>query len=52
MLLCDAQTSGGLLAFLPSEEARLAADSLSNSGYAAAVVGVVEAGEPHIQVEE
>jgi selenide,water dikinase len=52
VLLCDAQTSGGLLAFLPSEEARLAADSLSNSGYAAAVVGVVEAGEPHIQVEE
>lgn len=52
MLLCDAQTSGGLLAFLPSEEAEAAVESLRGAGYAAAVVGAIEAGDPHIHVGE
>ena len=52
VLLSDAQTSGGLLAFLPPEEAEVAAHSLVEAGYAASVVGVIEAGEPHIHVEE
>ena len=52
VLLCDAQTSGGLLACLPEEEAELAADELREAGYAAAVVGSIEEGEPHIFVEE
>ena len=52
VLLSDAQTSGGLLAFLPPEEADVAAGSLGAAGYAASLVGVIEAGEPHIYVEE
>lgn len=52
VLLCDAQTSGGLLACLPEEEAESAADELREAGYAAAVVGSIEEGEPHIFVEE
>jgi len=52
VLLCDAQTSGGLLACLPEGEAESAADELREAGYAAAVVGSIEEGEPHIFVEE
>lgn len=52
VLLCDAQTSGGLLAFLPEVEAESAADELREAGYAAAVVGSIEEGAPHIFVEE
>ncbi len=51
VILCDAQTSGGLLAFLPGEEADSAVAALREAGYEATRVGVIEEGEPHIQVE-
>ncbi len=52
LLLCDAQTSGGLLiAVRPENEARLVADLEANGAPAAAVVGELVAGEPgHIEV--
>ncbi len=51
MILCDAQTSGGLLAFLPAEEADSAVAALREAGYEATRVGVIEDGNPHIHVE-
>lgn len=50
-LLCDAQTSGGLLAFLAEGEAAAAAGRLREEGYAAAVIGRIESGPPAIRVE-
>ncbi len=41
-LLCDAQTSGGLLAAVAQHEASELAAELESAGYAAAVVGYVE----------
>lgn len=52
VLLCDAQTSGGLLAAVPPEEAEALREAWSDAGYAAAVVGAFEPGEPSsIRVE-
>ncbi|MFO0910854.1 MAG: selenide, water dikinase SelD [Isosphaeraceae bacterium] len=46
LLLCDAQTSGGLLAAIPSAEAEAALQQLHAAGLThAAVVGRLEAGE-------
>lgn len=42
VLLCDAQTSGGLLAAVPAEEAEALAAAWEEAGYAAAVVGAFE----------
>ncbi len=39
ILLCDAQTSGGLLASLPAAEAKDARQALVEAGYAASVIG-------------
>ncbi len=39
ILLCDAQTSGGLLAALPADEAKEARRALVEAGYAASVIG-------------
>jgi selenide,water dikinase len=45
LLLCDAQTSGGLLAALPSDQASDVVRELQRAGTsAAAVVGSIEAG--------
>jgi len=52
ILLCDAQTSGGLMAFLPGREAEEASGRLAEAGYEAAVVGEVEEGAPGIRVED
>ncbi len=43
VLLCDAQTSGGLLAALPSEVAAETVGALETAGYPAATVGTIEA---------
>lgn len=53
VLLCDAQTSGGLLAALPAESAGEAVAGLREAGYAAAEVGRLEehAGGPRLRVE-
>jgi selenide, water dikinase len=45
-LLCDAQTSGGLLFTCEPSDAESAVDRLRASGHAAAVVGGVDEGEP------
>jgi len=42
ILLCDAQTSGGLLAAVPAGSADGLAAALEDAGYAAAVIGAVE----------
>ena len=42
MLLCDAQTSGGLLAFVPRHEAGELLAEWEAAGYAASVVGHIE----------
>ncbi len=39
ILLCDAQTSGGLLAAIPAAEAKEARQTLVDAGYAASVIG-------------
>src|SRR5262249_2326651 len=47
LLLCDAQTSGGLLAALPGTQAAAVVRELRASGLgSAAVVGSIDAGEP------
>jgi selenide,water dikinase len=52
-LLCDAQTSGGLLAFVPSHEATELAAEWESAGYAASVIGHIEdESRPMLIVEE
>lgn len=52
VLLCDAQTSGGLLAAVPAEQAEALAEAWRAADYAASVVGeIVEADEVRIRVE-
>ena len=52
-LLCDAQTSGGLLACVPKHEASELAAEWEAAGYAASVVGrIVEPSQPILTVEE
>ncbi len=47
LLLCDAQTSGGLLACIPADRADDVCDELLRRGVpAAAIVGRIEAGPP------
>ncbi len=52
ILLCDAQTSGGLLAAVPASQADELVQAWRGAGYAAARVGEVRegAGEPRIEV--
>lgn len=54
VLLCDAQTSGGLLAVVPQESGPALAERWRAAGYAAALVGwIEEAGEgPPLRVVE
>ena len=52
-LLCDAQTSGGLLACVPKHEGSELAAEWEAAGYAAAVVGTIEEqSKPMLIVEE
>lgn len=52
VLLCDAQTSGGLLAAVPPGSAAEIAAAWEAEGYASAVVGeITDRGEPAIEVE-
>jgi selenide,water dikinase len=52
-LLCDAQTSGGLLACVPKHEASELVAEWDAAGYAAAVVGTIEEeSKPMLIVEE
>ncbi len=52
-LLCDAQTSGGLLACVPKHEASELAAEWEAAGYAASVVGtIVDPSQPILTVEE
>lgn len=46
VLLCDAQTSGGLLAAVPAEQGARLREAWEAEGYAASVVGALEAGGP------
>jgi len=51
-VLCDAQTSGGLLIALPAERAEECVAALRVSGHAAQQIGTIEVGEPGgVQVE-
>jgi selenide,water dikinase len=51
ILLCDAQTSGGLLISVPADRADVLIDALQAAPTpAAAIIGDVRAGEPHIDV--
>lgn len=51
VLLCDAQTSGGLLAAVPPERAEELAGAWAAEGYASAVVGeVADVDDPSIEV--
>jgi selenide,water dikinase len=51
LLLCDAQTSGGLLISVPADHADALIDALREARTpAAAIIGDVRAGEPHIDV--
>lgn len=53
VLLCDAQTSGGLLAFVPGHEASELTAEWEAAGYAASVVGrIEESSKPMLIVEE
>ncbi|MBT8461734.1 MAG: selenide, water dikinase SelD [Gemmatimonadetes bacterium] len=52
-VLCDAQTSGGLLACVPKHEASELAAEWESAGYAASVVGAIEEpSKPMLIVEE
>ena len=51
LLLCDAQTSGGLLICVPADRADALVDALRDAQTpAAAIIGDIRAGEPHIDV--
>lgn len=50
VLLCDAQTSGGLLAAVPEKEGPHLAERWRAAGYAAAVVGRLEPYRPGVRV--
>jgi selenide,water dikinase len=51
LLLCDAQTSGGLLICVPADRADALVDALRAAQTpAAAIIGDIRAGEPHIDV--
>lgn len=50
VLLFDPQTSGGLLAALPSESVNYVLQSLADEGYSSAVIGDITDGEPVIEV--
>lgn len=51
LLLCDAQTSGGLLISVAAERADLLIEELRRAETpAAAIIGDVRAGEPHIEI--
>jgi selenide,water dikinase len=51
LLLCDAQTSGGLLIAIPPERADALIDLLRSAGTpAAAIIGDLRTGDPHIEV--
>lgn len=51
LLLCDAQTSGGLLICVPADRADALVDALREAQTpAAAIIGDIRAGEPHIDV--
>lgn len=51
--LCDAQTSGGLLAAIPEKESAAALESLKNAGISeAAIIGqMLEPGKGHIEIK-
>ncbi len=51
-IMCDAQTSGGLLAFVPPDQGPSVAEAWVGAGYAAAVIGSVlpESERPTIRV--
>lgn len=50
LLLCDAQTSGGLLISLPMDRAQPLVDALRRDGHAAALIGRIVAGDPRVDV--
>jgi selenide,water dikinase len=51
MILCDAQTSGGLLISVPSDNADALVQALQSAGTLAAnIIGDVREGEPRIHV--
>ncbi len=51
-LLVDPQTSGGLLAGIAWDRAEACVSALRNHGIAAAIIGVVESGEPTLRLEQ
>lgn len=52
VLLCDAQTSGGLLIFIPENQARFLMEELQTKGISSALIGkLLSNGEGHIHVK-